>query len=109
LRFDDYTRATRSHTMPEPTVRTPTVLAAGRELLAAAMPLIERRGLTLLGVALTNLADDANQLALPLEGDRAGALDIAVDGVRERFGSGVLTRAVHLGRDQGYEMPLLPD
>ena len=50
LRFADYaTRATRSHTMAEATTVTPVILAALRELLAAAMPLIRERGITLLG------------------------------------------------------------
>jgi DNA polymerase IV len=110
LRFDDMTRATRSHTMTEATSETPAILAAARELLAAAAPLIERQGLTLLGVALSNLADEgAVQLALPFDPQHAAALDGAVDDVRERFGSDAITRAVLLGRDQGIAMPVLPD
>ena len=110
LRFDDMTRATRSHTMTEATSETPAILAAARELLAAAAPLIERQGLTLLGVALSNLADEgAVQLALPFDPQNAAALDGAVDDVRERFGSDAITRAVLLGRDQGIAMPVLPD
>ena len=111
LRFADYaTRATRSHTMSEATTVTPVILAALRELLATAMPLIRVRGLTLLGISLTNLCDaDAVQLALPLDRRPAAALDTAVDGVRERFGKEAITRAVLLDRDQGVSMPLLPD
>jgi DNA polymerase-4 len=110
LRFDDFTRATRSHTLSEATAETPTVLATARELLTAAMPLVERQGITLLGVALGNLANDsAIQLALPLERQRARALDTTLDDVRERFGSDAITRAVLLGRDQGPSVPLLPD
>jgi DNA polymerase-4 len=110
LRFDDFTRATRSHTMTEATAETPTILGAARELLAAATPLIERQGLTLLGVALSNLGDEgAIQLALPFDPRHAAALDGAVDDVRDRFGSAAITRAVLLGRDQGVSMPVLPD
>jgi DNA polymerase-4 len=110
LRFDDMTRATRSHTMTEATSETPAILAAARELLAGATPLIERQGLTLLGVALSNLADEgAVQLALPFDPRHAAALDGAVDDVRDRFGSAAITRAVLLGRDQGISMPVLPD
>ena len=95
LRFDDYTRATRSHTFPEATQRTDVVLTVARGLLAAAMPLIERDGITLLGLALGNLTDqDAVQLVLPLERRPVRALDTAVDDVRERFGSDAITRAV---------------
>ena len=110
MRFDDMTRATRSHTMTEATAETPAILAAARGLLAAALPLIERQGLTLLGVALSNLGDaGAVQLALPFDPRHEAALDATVDDVRERFGSAAITRAVLLGRDQGIAMPVLPD
>ncbi len=110
LRFRDFSRATRSHTLSEATAHTQTILATARGLLAAAMPLIERQGITLLGVALGNLQnDDAIQLALPLEGHRARALDLTIDAVRDRFGSDAITRAVLLGRDPGLTVPLLPD
>jgi DNA polymerase IV len=110
LRFDDFSRATRSHTLAESTAQTPVILAAARDLLAGAMALIERRGLTLLGVALSNLEDaGAVQLALPFDPQHGAALDVAVDDVRERFGSEAITRAVLLGRDAGISMPVLPD
>ncbi|WP_433479064.1 DNA polymerase IV [Spirillospora sp. CA-142024] len=108
LRFGDYARATRSHTLAQATAETPAILAAARGLLAAAAPLIESRGLTLIGVSLGNLHDDrAVQLALPF--DQATAVDTAVDDVRSRFGSSAITRAVLLGRDQGVSVPMLPD
>ena len=110
LRFADFTRATRSHTLPQATAETHMILAAARELLAAATPLIERQGLTLVGIAVSNLEnDDAVQLALPFDSWSGGALDAALDEVRERYGSTAVTRAALLGRDQGFTMPLLPD
>jgi DNA polymerase-4 len=110
LRFDDFSRATRSHTLPEATAQTQTILATARGLLAAATPLIRRQGLTLVGVSLANLHDDgAIQLALPFDRQRAGALDATLDDLRDRFGSAAVTRAVLLGRDQGLSVPLLPD
>jgi DNA polymerase-4 len=110
LRFDDFSRVTRSHTLNDATDATPTILAAARGLLASAMPLIEQRGITLVGVALSNLEDaGAVQLALPLEARADANLDAAVDAVRERFGTDAITRGVLLGRDLGHEMPLLPD
>ena len=110
MRFDDFTRATRSYTLSEATARTGVILATGRGLLAASMPMIRCQGLTLLGISLSNLQDRrAIQLALPFEGQRAVALDVALDGVRDRFGSAAITRAVLLGRDQGWTVPLLPD
>jgi DNA polymerase IV len=108
LRFDDFSRATRSHTLSEATAQTQTILATARGLLAGAMPMIARQGITLVGVALGNLQDDcAIQLALCF--DRASALDAALDDVRDRFGSAAITRAVLVGRDQGFSVPLLPD
>jgi DNA polymerase IV len=108
LRFSDFTRATRSHTLAEATAHTPTILVTARGLLADAMPMIERDGLTLIGISLSNLEnDDAVQLALPL--DRRRALDATLDTVRDRFGSDAITRAALVGRDPGIVMPLLPD
>jgi DNA polymerase-4 len=109
LRFDDFTRVSRSHTLHRATSQTQTVLATVRALLAAAMPMIERRGLTLVGVAVGNLDTDAGQLALPLDRRSASALDAAIDEVRDRFGAAAITRAALLGRDPGITMPLLPD
>ena len=78
--------------------------------IATAMPTIECRGVTLVGVAVANLEnDDAVQLPLPFDRRDDGALDAAVDSVRDRFGSASLTRAVLIGRDQGLTMPQLPD
>jgi DNA polymerase IV len=110
LRFDDFSRATRSHTLLEATTQTRTILTTARGLLATAMPTIESQGITLIGVALSNLEDDrAIQLALPFDRERASALDATLDDVRDRFGTGAITRAVLLGRDQGLSVPLLPD
>jgi DNA polymerase-4 len=110
LRFDDFSRATRSHTLPWPTADTETILATVRALLTTAMPMIEHRGITLVGLAVSNLDDDAAiQLALPLDRHSGSALDVALDAVRRRFGSTAVTRAALLGRDEGLSMPLIPD
>jgi DNA polymerase-4 len=110
LRFDDFSRSTRSHTMPQATAHTRTVLAVARALLAVAMPLIERRGVTLVGVTVSDLTDDrAVQLALPFDRHSGDALDAALDAVHDRFGSKAVTRGVLLGRHGGFSPPLLPD
>jgi DNA polymerase-4 len=110
LRFDDYARATRSHTLTHATASTPPILSTARELLSTALPTIERRGLTLIGISVANLENvDSVQLALPLDGPDWTALEAALDEVRDRFGSHAITRAVVLGRPQGIVMPLLPD
>jgi DNA polymerase-4 len=109
LRFDDFSRATRSHTLPQATAHTETILTTARVLMAAAMPMIRRQGLTLVGIAIANLDDaSAVQLALPFDRYSATALDLTVDDVRERFGTDAITRVVLLGRKH-MSMPLLPD
>jgi DNA polymerase-4 len=110
LRFGDYTRATRSHTLPYATSATETILVTARVLLAASLPAIEQRGLTLIGVSVANLEDaDTVQLALRFDRRDEEALDAVLDEVRTRFGSTSITRAVLVGRDRGFTMPLLPD
>jgi DNA polymerase-4 len=114
LRFDDFSRATRSHTMPRATSSTAPILAAARELVTAAAPLIAERGLTLVGFAVSNIDRfGAQQLELPFPGLGAHAdllaIDDAVDDVRRRYGNAALTRGVLVGRDPGLEMPHLPD
>ncbi|RKN39686.1 DNA polymerase IV [Micromonospora endolithica] len=109
LRFADYTRATRSHTVDKATADTAPLLGAARALLRAASPEIDRRGITLIGVSVGNLDDAPVQPPLPFDRDPGADLDAAVDAVRDRFGSAALTRAALLGRAPGVEMPLLPD
>ena len=111
LRFNDFSRATRSHTLTSPTAQTQIVLEAARELLTTARPMIERQGLTLVGITVANLdTRRAVQLALPVDRYGAGdALDATLDEIRKRFGRKAITRAVLLGRDEGLLVPLLPD
>ena len=106
LRFGDYERATRSHTLPHATANTQAILAVARALLASALPLVERRGITLVGVSVSSLeSDGTRQLTFGPD----DAVDAAVDGIRDRFGSSAITRAILVGRDPGISMPLLPD
>jgi DNA polymerase-4 len=110
LRFDDFGRATRSHTLDRATDHTPTVLAVARDLLTVAAPIIAERGCTLVGLAVSNLDDDdAVQLALPFGRASSGALDAALDEVRARFGSAAISRAVFLGQEMDITVPMLPD
>jgi DNA polymerase-4 len=108
LRFPDYSRATRSSTMLDPTAQTDAILALATVLLTLSMPAISSRGLTLIGVALTNLSDQGGtQLRLPFE--RVRELDETLDQIHDRFGSGAITRGTLVGRDPGPWVPLLPD
>lgn len=110
LRFDDFGRATRSHTLPRATASTEAVLAAARALVTAAAPVIAERGLTLIGFAVSNIDHQGSQqLELPFDSEPDPvAIDGAIDEVRQRFGNAMLTRGVLVGRDPGLEMPTLP-
>jgi DNA polymerase-4 len=110
LRFDDFSRATRSHTLVMPTAGNAEVLAAARALLAGAWPLITERGITLLGLSVSDLGSpDAVQLTLPLDRVAAPLVDAAIDEVRRKFGAKALAPAVLIGRQLGFEAPMLPD
>lgn len=109
LRFADFASATRSRTLREATASTAPILEAATDLLDAAWPTIEERGLTKVGVAVTGLVDDsAVQMALPFTKAQGGHLDDAVDEIRRRFGTDALTRTRLLGIDRR-EVPLLAD
>ncbi|MGH3532239.1 MAG: DNA polymerase IV, partial [Mycobacterium sp.] len=95
LRFDDFSRATRSHTLPWATSSTRTILATARQLVASATPLIAERGLTLVGFAVSEIdRSGAEQLMLPFTAAQTqpAAVDAAVDRVRRRYGKSALTR-----------------
>jgi DNA polymerase-4 len=110
LRFGDYSRASRSHTLDRPTASTRTVLHTERMLLAAAAPLIERRGLTLIGVAIAKLewGTAAAQLALSVDPPDHDVLDATLDRLRERFGPGAVTRAALLRTGEDLSAWLYP-
>jgi len=109
FRFNDFTRATRSHTLPRATDQTEVILATARVLLAGMWSVIVDQGLTLIGLAVANLDDGGIQLDLPFDRHSGTAIDAALDEVRLRFGPGAVTRAVLLGHDERLSVPLLPD
>jgi DNA polymerase-4 len=109
LRFDDFSRATRSHTLPFATSSTQTILATARRLVASAAPMVAERGLTLVGFAVSDIdRSGAQQLMLPFADDGPRVVDAAIDAVRQRYGKSAVTRAVLVGRDPGVEMPHAP-
>ena len=111
LRFGDFTRATRSKTLPRPTAATAPVLVTLRALLAAERETIRRRGITLLGLSVTNLsrASEAGvQLELAVDGQPPPALDSTMDAIRDRYGTGALQRATLLGRRERMSAWLMP-
>jgi DNA polymerase IV len=110
LRFGDFSRATRSHTLLRATVQTQTILDAARMLLDAAVPMITTKGITLVGISVGNLgAHDHEQLELPFDEHDRASLDAALDSIRDRYGSSSVTRGVLVGKDPGLVMPMLPD
>lgn len=124
LRFADYTAATRSHTLVGATARTDLIGRAAHDLLDDARPTIAERGITLVGVAVTNLHEEGTeQLELPFDSNVATdaadttthrpvdrhALDAAIDDLRGRYGARSVTSAALLGRDPSPGVPLLPD
>ena len=123
LRFEDFTRATRSHTLRWPTGATEAIAAVALALLHQAQPIIDEKGITLIGLSVANLSSDrVVQLMLPLDRhdhlvsmtahrvtDHQTELDHAVDDLRQRFGNQSVTRASLLGQRTGFEVPKLPD
>lgn len=110
FRFDDFTRATRSSSLPSATAATAAIFSTGQALLDANWGLLDEKGLTLLGLSVANLDGvDAVQMALPFERVEADQLDVALDAVRDRFGAASLTRATTLGHDPDFGVPMLPD
>jgi DNA polymerase-4 len=110
LRYDDFSRATRSHTLPQATGQTRAILVTARSLMSAARPIIEKQGITMVGISVGNLENEATvQLALPFDKASNDELDSALDHVRDKFGSAAVTRGILLGRDQGLTVPMLPD
>jgi DNA polymerase-4 len=110
LRFGDFAKATRSRTLPFPSDRTAVMLTVARGLLAAAQPTITERGITLIGVSLSQLGrTDSFQPELPIDWEDGARLDTVLDAVRDRFGATSVSRAAQLGRDPGWSTPLLPE
>jgi len=110
LRFDDLTQTTRSRSLSDASSATAVIHATAAEILDAAWPLVEARGISLLGISVGNLADrDAVQLVLPFERCEAEQLDTVLDAVHERFGRTALQRATTMRGDPGIQLPMLAD
>ncbi|WP_078354438.1 DNA polymerase IV [Mycobacteroides chelonae] len=114
LRFDDYTRATRSHTVSRPTTSTEHLLAVARRLVAEAAVLVAERGITLIGFSVSNFDScGVTQLELPFDSSQTNtlALDSTLDELRERFGTRSVTRAtlLHGGGHEEWGIPTFED
>jgi DNA polymerase-4 len=110
LRYGDFAKVTRSRTLRFPSDRTSVLLTIAQGLLAAALPEIAERGITLIGVSLSQLGrTDSFQPELPIDWNDGAHLDTVLDAVRDRFGATSVARAAQLGRDPGWSAPLLPE
>jgi len=109
LRFGDFASATRSRTMSQATASTALIHRTGKQLLDEVWPLATERGLTKIGIAVSNLSDaNAVQLALNLDGAPPEELDTTIDQIRNRFGTSSIGRATLVNRATR-TVPLLPD
>ncbi len=110
LRYGDFAKATRSRSLRAPTDRTAILLDVARTLLAAAWPEVETRGITLVGISLSQLDRAENAPPeLPIDWGDDERLDTVLDTLRGRFGAASVSRAAQLGRDPGWASPVLPE
>jgi DNA polymerase-4 len=93
IRRADFTTYTRQRALAPPTQDTGLVSAAAKALLMQWLATQPDAAVRLLGVGLRDLQ-------IPVQGDLFGGspaegarLDTAIDGIRDRFGAGILTRA----------------
>jgi DNA polymerase-4 len=102
IRRGDFTTYTRQRALEPPTQETAIVAAAAEALLGAWLASQPRAAVRLLGVGVADLQllrqSDLFSSPQPHAGSR---LDSAVDGIRDRFGAALLTRASRLPRDPG--------
>ena len=110
LRFGDFSKATRSRSLRAPTDRTAVLLTLARTLLAAAHAEITARGITLIGISLSQLDHtDRVQPELTIDWGDEARLDTVLDTLRDRYGATSVSRAAQLGRDPGWSSPILPE
>lgn len=124
LRYGDFAAGTRSHTIAAATADTSVVLEVAGQLLDGVWAEVRTRGLTKVGLSVTNLSDAAAvQLALPFDdrtiggrvtmarADQVSAAvnrDLAIDQIRDRFGRSAVKRTALVNRPS-LDMPMLPD
>jgi DNA polymerase-4 len=99
IRRGDFTTYTRQRALEPPTQDTAIVSAAAQALLGAWLASQPRAAVRLLGVGLSDLQSlrQSDLFSDPLP-DPGSRLDSAVDGIRDRFGEALLTRASRLAR-----------
>jgi DNA polymerase IV len=99
IRRGDFTTFTRQRVLKPPTQDTAVVSAAAAGLLRAWLAAQPHAAVRLLGVGVGDLQSSSQtDLFSEVLGDAGSRLDSAVDGIRDRFGDGLLTRASLLPR-----------
>ena len=102
IRRGDFTTYTRQRALEPPTQDTAIISAAAQQLLSGWLTSQPRAAVRLLGVGVGDLQillqSDLFLGQLP---NSSARLDTAVDGIRDRFGQGFLTRASLLPRGSG--------
>jgi DNA polymerase IV len=100
IRRADFATFTRQRALGAPTNDTGVIADTAKELLAAWLTAQPRAAIRLLGVGVSEL-QEAMQQDLFAAPNAPTGLDSTVDGIRERFGKGSLTRASLLQKPPG--------
>ena len=105
IRRGDFTTYTRQRALEPPTQDRLMIAAAAKALLGQWLATQPNAAVRLLGVGVSDLQDLPQPdlfAGVPAQGTR---LDVAIDGIRDRFGSGMLTRASLLSRSSSGRGP----
>jgi DNA polymerase-4 len=98
IRRADFSTCTRQRPLEPPTQDSAAVRAAAEQLLRGWLRSRPDAALRLLGVAVGDLHTLRQRDLFAAEPQRTSRLDAAIDGIRDRFGSGIVTRASLLPR-----------
>ena len=101
IRRSDFTTYTRQRALGTATQDTATISSVAQELLKEWIKTQPRAAVRLLGVGVADLQEQVQSDLFADVQTAPSRLDSAVDGIRGRFGAGVLTRASRLPRTPG--------
>jgi DNA polymerase-4 len=93
IRRADFTTYTRQRALRPPTQDSSVVSAAAKTLLEQWLAIQPDAAVRLLGVSVSDLQISVQADLFDASLAAGSRLDMAIDGIRDRFGSGILTRA----------------